>query len=185
MWITTGRCWTSSGDPAFGRGRSGSLGSRVASATASTRLTWRAFGYWWCSWRSSTTAPGAFRTTWWTTSWASCQGESQNQINWWFFNWTELSSSSHVWQALACIFVAFIYWIFICLAMRYTLKLLLMYKGWMYESRGSGSKVSVGTKLWGLLVKGKWICRLFSTLILTLNELRKSWRSLSFKVVII
>lgn len=41
--------------------------------------------------------------------------------------------------------------------MRYTLKLLLMYKGWMYESRGSGSKVSVGTKLWGLLVKGKWI----------------------------
>lgn len=39
--------------------------------------------------------------------------------------------------------------------MRYTLKLLLMYKGWMYESRGSGSKVSLATKSWAVLVKSK------------------------------
>lgn len=32
--------------------------------------------------------------------------------------------------------------------MRYTLKLLLMYKGWMYESREKGRQVSVPTKLW-------------------------------------
>lgn len=39
--------------------------------------------------------------------------------------------------------------------MRYTLKLLWMYKGWMYESRGSGSRVSLATKAWAVLVKGK------------------------------
>lgn len=37
--------------------------------------------------------------------------------------------------------------------MRYTLKLLLMYKGWMYESRGSGAKISIKTRIWGVLVK--------------------------------
>ena len=42
--------------------------------------------------------------------------------------------------------------------MRYTMKLLLMYKGWMYETRGPGSKVSLGTKLWVGLVRvlAKW-----------------------------
>lgn len=33
--------------------------------------------------------------------------------------------------------------------MRYTLKLLLMYKGWMYESREKGQSISTQTKLWG------------------------------------
>lgn len=32
--------------------------------------------------------------------------------------------------------------------MRNTLKLLLMYKGWMYESREKGRKISTATKLW-------------------------------------
>lgn len=32
--------------------------------------------------------------------------------------------------------------------MRYTLKLLLMYHGWMYESREKGRKVSLQTRLW-------------------------------------
>jgi carnitine O-palmitoyltransferase 1, liver isoform len=38
-----------------------------------------------------------------------------------------------------------------CMMMRYTLKLLLMYKGFMYEGRGS--KISLKTKVWGVLVK--------------------------------
>lgn len=37
--------------------------------------------------------------------------------------------------------------------MRYTLKLLLMYKGWMYETRGKGSKVSLTTRIWGVATK--------------------------------
>lgn len=37
--------------------------------------------------------------------------------------------------------------------MRYTLKFLLMYKGWMYESRGKGSSISNGTKIWGAVTK--------------------------------
>lgn len=37
--------------------------------------------------------------------------------------------------------------------MRYTLKLLLMYKGWMYESREKGQKVSTKTKLWAAMTK--------------------------------
>lgn len=37
--------------------------------------------------------------------------------------------------------------------MRYTLKFLLMYKGWMYESRGKGSTVSKKTKIWAAVTK--------------------------------
>lgn len=37
--------------------------------------------------------------------------------------------------------------------MRYTLKFLLMYKGWMYESRGKGSTVSKKTKIWAAATK--------------------------------
>ncbi|KAL3183815.1 hypothetical protein MRX96_033885 [Rhipicephalus microplus] len=36
---------------------------------------------------------------------------------------------------------------------RYALKALFLYKGWMYESRGSGSKVSLPTQLWFCAVK--------------------------------
>lgn len=37
--------------------------------------------------------------------------------------------------------------------MRYTLKLLLLYKGWMYESREKGRKVSSQTRLWAAATK--------------------------------
>lgn len=37
--------------------------------------------------------------------------------------------------------------------MRYTLKLLLMYKGWMYESREKGRKISTATRLWAAATK--------------------------------
>ena len=57
------------------------------------------------------------------------------------------------WQITACFLASLIVWISICLTMRYTLKLLLMYKGWMYESRAPGSKVSLKTKLWAGAVK--------------------------------
>uniref|UniRef100_A0A336M930 carnitine O-palmitoyltransferase n=1 Tax=Culicoides sonorensis TaxID=179676 RepID=A0A336M930_CULSO len=62
------------------------------------------------------------------------------------------------WQMFASGLVGIFFWFLICLTMRYTLKLLLMYKGWMYESRGPGSRVSLKTKLWVVLVKAfnKW-----------------------------
>lgn len=52
------------------------------------------------------------------------------------------------WQLVACSLTGLFFWLSICYTMRYTLKLLLMYKGWMYESRGSGSSVSLQTKVW-------------------------------------
>lgn len=53
----------------------------------------------------------------------------------------------------ACFVVALVIWMTICLLMRYTLKLLLMYKGFMFETRGKG--VSLPTKAWAALVKGE------------------------------
>ena len=44
-------------------------------------------------------------------------------------------------------------WLIVIYIMRYTLKLLLMYKGWMYESREKRSNASRVTKLWSTLVK--------------------------------
>jgi carnitine O-palmitoyltransferase 1, liver isoform len=55
---------------------------------------------------------------------------------------------------MACLTAAFVYWIVVCLTMRYTLKMLLMYKGWMYESRGPKRKPSFKTTAWAILVKG-------------------------------
>lgn len=57
------------------------------------------------------------------------------------------------WQALACCLVGFVYWYTVGLMMRYTLKMLLMYKGFMFETRGKG--ISLQTKLWAILVKCK------------------------------
>lgn len=62
-------------------------------------------------------------------------------------------SHSIVTEILGCSIAALIVWLGICYTMRYTLKLLLMYKGWMYESRGPGSKVSLKTKLWVAAVR--------------------------------
>ncbi|XP_075167500.1 carnitine O-palmitoyltransferase whd isoform X1 [Haematobia irritans] len=57
------------------------------------------------------------------------------------------------WQVTACFLASLVIWLSICFTMRYTLKLLLMYKGWMYESRAPGSKTSLATKLWAGAVK--------------------------------
>lgn len=53
----------------------------------------------------------------------------------------------------ACCIAGLLVWLSICMAMRYTLKLLLMYKGWMYESREKGRSVSTATKLWAAVTK--------------------------------
>lgn len=52
------------------------------------------------------------------------------------------------WQLIACSLSGLLFWLCICYTMRYTLKFLLMYKGWMYETRGKGSRVSLPTKIW-------------------------------------
>ncbi|XP_037946654.1 carnitine O-palmitoyltransferase 1, liver isoform isoform X2 [Teleopsis dalmanni] len=57
------------------------------------------------------------------------------------------------WQVMACFCASLIVWLSICYTMRYTLKLLLMYKGWMYESRAPGSKISITTMVWTGVVK--------------------------------
>ncbi|XP_035909670.1 carnitine O-palmitoyltransferase 1, liver isoform isoform X1 [Anopheles stephensi] len=57
------------------------------------------------------------------------------------------------WQLTACSLAGLVVWLSICYTMRYSLKLLLMYKGWMYEKRAPGSRVSLQTRLWGLFVK--------------------------------
>lgn len=54
---------------------------------------------------------------------------------------------------MSCFVVALGFWITICIAMRYTLKLLLMYKGFMFETRGKA--ISLPTKVWAAIVKGK------------------------------
>ncbi|KAG5684914.1 hypothetical protein PVAND_014123 [Polypedilum vanderplanki] len=69
-----------------------------------------------------------------------------------------MPSNGSFWHFLSCVLVSLFYWILICLIMRYSLKGLLVYKGWMYEARGSGSKPSLKTKIWFVLVKvfKKW-----------------------------
>lgn len=58
-----------------------------------------------------------------------------------------------MWQVIACLMAALTMWLSVIFLMRYSLKLLLMYKGWMYESRAPGSKISLKTKLWVSIVK--------------------------------
>lgn len=57
------------------------------------------------------------------------------------------------YQMTACGLAGLFFWLGICYTMRYSLKLLLIYKGWMYEKRAPGCKVSLPTRLWGLFVK--------------------------------
>ena len=79
-----------------------------------------------------------------------------------------LSNRSHFicrpsvgWQTVTCCLVGFLIWFAISLIMRYTLKLLLMYKGFMFEGRGK--KISLKTKIWGVLVKCKFKVNEIST----------------------
>uniref|UniRef100_A0A2H1W6J1 carnitine O-palmitoyltransferase n=1 Tax=Spodoptera frugiperda TaxID=7108 RepID=A0A2H1W6J1_SPOFR len=64
-----------------------------------------------------------------------------------------LPGNSTMWQVIACLLAALSMWLSVIFLMRYLLKLLLMYKGWMYESRAPGSKISVKTMLWISVVK--------------------------------
>ncbi|XP_045458600.1 carnitine O-palmitoyltransferase 1, muscle isoform [Melitaea cinxia] len=64
-----------------------------------------------------------------------------------------LPGSSPMWQVIACLLAALTMWLSVIFLMRYLLKLLLMYKGWMYESRGPGSKLSLKTMVWASVVK--------------------------------
>ncbi|XP_074028252.1 carnitine O-palmitoyltransferase whd isoform X2 [Leptinotarsa decemlineata] len=57
------------------------------------------------------------------------------------------------WQLAACFLTSLIYWLTAIYILRYILKLLFMYKGWMYESRARGSKPSLQTQIWLALVK--------------------------------
>ncbi|KAJ8922373.1 hypothetical protein NQ315_004316 [Exocentrus adspersus] len=56
-------------------------------------------------------------------------------------------------QLAACFLTSLIYWLTAIYILRYILKLLFMYKGWMYESRARGAQISMKTKLWLVLVK--------------------------------
>lgn len=57
------------------------------------------------------------------------------------------------WQLTGCTVVTFALWLVGVFTLRYSLKLLLIYKGWMYEERGRGRQISTATKLWVLLVR--------------------------------
>ncbi|XP_055939231.1 carnitine O-palmitoyltransferase 1, liver isoform-like [Argiope bruennichi] len=54
-------------------------------------------------------------------------------------------------QLAACVAYSFCLWVTTILFLRYTLKLLLMYKGWMYEGRLR--KTSLKTYIWAALVR--------------------------------
>ncbi|XP_031847256.1 carnitine O-palmitoyltransferase whd isoform X3 [Nomia melanderi] len=64
-----------------------------------------------------------------------------------------LSGSSILTHLAGSFAVGLLLWLVMIYVMRYTLKLLLMYKGWMYESREKGTKLSNFTRAWTSLVK--------------------------------
>ncbi|XP_028162157.1 carnitine O-palmitoyltransferase 1, liver isoform [Ostrinia nubilalis] len=66
---------------------------------------------------------------------------------------TVLPGHSAMWQVIACLLAALSMWLSVIFLMRYLLKLLLMYKGWMYESRAPGARISLKSKLWVSVVK--------------------------------
>ncbi|CAB3383318.1 Hypothetical predicted protein [Cloeon dipterum] len=59
-----------------------------------------------------------------------------------------LPGRTNTWQVVACTVTGLSVWLTCTYTLRYTLKMLFMYQGWMYESRGAGSKVSKATLLW-------------------------------------
>lgn len=54
---------------------------------------------------------------------------------------------------ISCALFGLIVWWSFILLMRYILKFLFMYKGWMYEPRGGGRPISFKSKLWMVLVR--------------------------------
>ncbi|XP_017892368.1 carnitine O-palmitoyltransferase 1, liver isoform isoform X2 [Ceratina calcarata] len=64
-----------------------------------------------------------------------------------------LFASSILAHLAGSVIVGLFLWLVVIYAIRYMLKLLLMYKGWMYESREKGATPSKITKLWTTVVK--------------------------------
>lgn len=57
------------------------------------------------------------------------------------------------WHIIAAALAALGWWLLVAYTLRYTLKLLLMYKGWMYEERGKNRSVSLQTRCWLFVVR--------------------------------
>lgn len=57
------------------------------------------------------------------------------------------------WQFVDCFILGLFTWLIVIHTIRYTLKLLLMYKGWMFEQRTRSGQVSLSTRLWAMAVK--------------------------------
>ncbi|XP_012285160.1 carnitine O-palmitoyltransferase 1, muscle isoform isoform X2 [Orussus abietinus] len=64
-----------------------------------------------------------------------------------------ISGCSVTAHLAASLLAGLLLWLAVIYAIRYTLKLLLVYKGWMYEARGKDRRISALTKLWLVLVK--------------------------------
>ncbi|KAJ9587392.1 hypothetical protein L9F63_019093, partial [Diploptera punctata] len=64
-----------------------------------------------------------------------------------------LPGTTLLWQLIACTVFGLVVWLSLIYSVRYTLKLMLMYKGWMYEQRGKGRVISIHTRIWFLFVK--------------------------------
>ncbi|XP_037788959.1 carnitine O-palmitoyltransferase 1, liver isoform-like [Penaeus monodon] len=54
---------------------------------------------------------------------------------------------------VCCTVSGFAVWFGVFIFMKYTLRTLFLYKGWMYEARGKGRTMSVASRLWFLAVK--------------------------------
>ncbi|XP_065211609.1 carnitine O-palmitoyltransferase 1, liver isoform isoform X2 [Planococcus citri] len=57
------------------------------------------------------------------------------------------------WHFMTCLLLGLVVWLLFIYTIRYILKLLLMYKGWMFETRTKNNKVSLATRLWAVGVK--------------------------------
>lgn len=64
-----------------------------------------------------------------------------------------MPGSTLPWELISCTLLGVIVWLAIIYSIRYILKVLLMYKGWMYEQRGKGRVISNRTKIWFFLIK--------------------------------
>lgn len=150
------RCWLWSGDLVWGLGRNGLFSSRLKSAMELTRRTWRVFGSSWdsCCWRIFQRQK--FPSSWSENFFGWRRGEINLDKSNSSLNFALPRSRTLDWQIFSCFVVALFYWSIICFTMRYTLKFLLMYKGFMNETRGKG--VSPITMIWGALVKGEKLC---------------------------
>ncbi|XP_070491326.1 carnitine O-palmitoyltransferase 1, liver isoform-like [Chironomus tepperi] len=55
------------------------------------------------------------------------------------------------WEIVACTIAGLFYWLLVAFLMRFTLKMLLTYRGFLFEARGR--KVTMKTKIWAILLK--------------------------------